>query len=67
VAYFRYVLMTFDPQRTEVAVGGYVKEPASYAYLGWIPDADFYAVSPKQFDQLLADKKIPMSITNGWQ
>lgn len=61
VAYFRRVTMTYDRQRTQLAVGNtLVNYPGSPVYIGWIADADFYAVSPEQFDQLLAEKKIPM-------
>ena len=48
VAYFRYVIIKFDPERTKAAVGGpAVNPPAKTVYSGWIPDADFYAVSPE--------------------
>lgn len=63
VAYFRYVIIKFDPERTKAAVGGpVISPPAKMVYLGWIPDGDFYAVSPEIFDQLVAEKKIPMTI-----
>ena len=65
VAYFRYVIIKFDPERTKTAIGGgglRVRPPGKAMYLGWIPDADFYAVSPETFDQLVAEKKVPMTI-----
>ena len=53
--------MTYDRQRTQLAVGNtLVNYPGSPVYIGSIADGDFYAVSPEQFDQLLAEKKIPM-------
>jgi hypothetical protein len=63
VAYFRQVLIEYDPRRTEAAVGRFVNDPpAKTRYSGWIPDRDFYAVTPEVFDQLLAQKRIPMTI-----
>ena len=60
-AYFRKVTMTYDRPRTEAAVGNtLVNGPGSPVYLGWILDGDFYAVSPQRFDELLAQKKIPV-------
>ena len=64
VAYFRNVVMTFDPERTKSVVveNRLVLPPGKTIYLGWIPDEYFYAVSPERFNQLLAEKKIPMTI-----
>jgi hypothetical protein len=65
VAYFRYVVITFDLARTKAAVGEetVVRPPAKNVYSGWILDGNFYAVSPEKFDQLMADGKIPMAIS----
>ncbi len=35
--------------------------PAKMAYAGWIPNADFYAVTLEQFEKLLAEKKVPLN------
>ena len=62
VAYFRYVVIKFDPERTKRAIGGrFVIPPGKTVYVGWILDENFYAVSPEIFDQLLTEKKIPMT------
>ncbi len=65
VAYFRFVVLTFDYARTKTAIGGegrVVTPPAKTAYVGWIPDKNFYSESPETFDRLLTEKKIPMTI-----
>ena len=61
VAYFRHVLIKFDPERTKAAVGGrLIGPPEKASYFGWIPDENFYAVTPEAFDLLIAEKKIPL-------
>src|ERR1039457_1379869 len=64
IAYFRNVVMTFDPERTKSVVpqGRLVNPPDKTVYSGWSPDEYFYPVSPKNFNQLLAKKKIPLTI-----
>lgn len=63
VAYFRNVVLKFDPQRTSMALDGRpTNPPGETIHIGWIPEKNFYAMSPEQFDQLLAQKKIPMAI-----
>ena len=64
VAYFWNVVMTFDPERTKSVVpqGRLVNPPDKTVYSGWIPDEYFYPVSSERFNQLLAEKKIPITI-----
>ena len=64
IAYFRNVVMTFDPERTKSVVpqGRLVNPPDKTVYSGWIPDEYFYPVSSERFNQLLAEKKIPITI-----
>ena len=63
VAYFRQVILEYDPERTKTAVGRWVSNPpAQMHYFGWILERDFYPVSPEVFDQMLAQKKIPMFV-----
>ena len=70
VAYFRNVIIKFDPARTKIAietaiVGGHVKQPDKTVYSGWIPEKTFYAVSPERFDVMLAGKELPIPVTIG--
>jgi hypothetical protein len=66
VVYFRRVLLKFDAERTKVAADNTaINRPPAQFYEGWIPDENFYAVSPEQFDKMLAEKKIPLKIKQG--
>jgi hypothetical protein len=63
VAYFCSVVITLDLERSKSAVAGkFTNAPGKPVYRGWIPEKDFYAISPEQFDRLMAQKKIPMTI-----
>ena len=58
--------LAIDLIRTNSATGSIMPlYSVRQAYEGWIADRDFYAVSPERFDQLLVQKKIPMTIKNG--
>jgi hypothetical protein len=70
VAYFRKVIITFDLDRTKIAiqtmlVGGHVKQPGRTIYSGWIPEKNFYAVSAERFDVMLSRNELPAQVTIG--
>jgi hypothetical protein len=60
-AFFLLVVMIFDKERTQSAIGGptvFLVSPPSNSYVGWIPEQDFYLLRGEQFDQMLAAGKI---------
>jgi hypothetical protein len=64
VAYYRRVLLTYDPERTKTATGGIVvvSPPDKRVYTGWVPEAVFYGVSEERFDKMLAAGEIPLNL-----
>jgi|SRR5579871_1093057 len=47
-AYFRFVVMTYDRKRTEIAAeNNLVSAPGHTVYMGWVADEYFHGVTPE--------------------